>query len=107
MTVTHANPGLSKTGSLELRGSQFAAPGKPQGVRLGDAGASFPQLGNEEKAVAKVAKKIAKATREKERAKESRTTESQSKPGTKMVYPEPCTGLRRRPQLFMVGIVPY
>ena len=33
--------------------------------------------------------------------------ESQSKPGTKMVYPEPCTGLRRRPQLFLVGIVPY
>ena len=33
--------------------------------------------------------------------------ESKSKPGTKMVYPKPCTALRRRPQLFMVGIVPY
>ena len=33
--------------------------------------------------------------------------ESQSKPGIKMVYPEQCTGLRRRPQLFMVGIAPY
>ena len=33
--------------------------------------------------------------------------ESQSKPGAKMVYPESCTGLRRRPQLFMGGIVPY
>ena len=34
------------------------------------------------------------------------TVESQSKPGTKMVYPEPCTGLRRRPQLFVAG-APY
>ena len=33
--------------------------------------------------------------------------ESQSKPGTKMVYPEPCQELRRRPQLVMAGIVPY
>ena len=34
--------------------------------------------------------------------------ESQSRPGTKMVViPEPCTGLRRRPKLSMVGIVPY
>ena len=24
-----------------------------------------------------------------------------------MVYPEPCKELRRRPQLFMVGVVPY
>ena len=28
------------------------------------------------------------------------------KPGTKMVDPEPCKESRRRPQLFMVGIVP-
>ena len=33
--------------------------------------------------------------------------ESQSKPGTKMAHPEPCKELRRRPQLLMVGIVPY
>ena len=33
--------------------------------------------------------------------------ESQSKPGTKMVYPKPFGELRRRPQPFMVGIVPY
>ena len=33
--------------------------------------------------------------------------ESQSKPGVKMVFPEPCKALRRRPQLFMAGIVPY
>ena len=33
--------------------------------------------------------------------------ESQSNPGTKMVYPEPCKELRRRPQLFLAGIVPY
>ena len=35
------------------------------------------------------------------------SVESQSKPGIKMVYPEPCKELRRRPQLFMAGIVPY
>ena len=35
------------------------------------------------------------------------THESQSKPGTKMVDPEPCKELRRRPQLFIAGIVPY
>ena len=34
-------------------------------------------------------------------------SESQSKPGIKMVYPEPCKEVRRRPQLFLVGIVPY
>ena len=33
------------------------------------------------------------------------TLESQSKRGTKMVYPEPCKELRRRPQLFVVGII--
>ena len=33
--------------------------------------------------------------------------ESQSKPGTKMVDPEPCKELRRRPRLFMAGIVLY
>ena len=33
--------------------------------------------------------------------------ESQSKPGTKMVHPEPSTGSRRRPRLFMRGIGPY
>ena len=32
---------------------------------------------------------------------------SQSKPGIKMVDPEPCKEIRRRLQLFMVGIVPY
>ena len=32
---------------------------------------------------------------------------SKSKPGIKMVYPEPCKEFRRRPQLFMVGIIPY
>ena len=32
--------------------------------------------------------------------------ESQSKPGTKMVNPEPCKELERRPQLCMAGIVP-
>ena len=30
-----------------------------------------------------------------------------SKPGTKMVDPEPCKELSRRPQLFMAGILPY
>ena len=35
-------------------------------------------------------------------------TESQSKPGIKMVViPEPCKEFRRRPQLFLIGIVPY
>ena len=33
--------------------------------------------------------------------------ESQSKPGIKMVDPEPCKEIQRRPQLFMAGIVPY
>ena len=33
--------------------------------------------------------------------------ESQSEPGTKIVYPEPCKEFRRRPQLCMVGIVLY
>ena len=33
--------------------------------------------------------------------------ESQSKPGTKMVDPEACKELRRRPQLYMAGIGPY
>ena len=33
--------------------------------------------------------------------------ESQSKPGTQMVDPEPCKELRRRPQLYVAGIVPY
>ena len=41
----------------------------------------------------------------------SKLGESQSKPvtkpGTKMVYPEPCKELRRRPQLFLAGVVPY
>ena len=32
-----------------------------------------------------------------------RPPESQSKPGTKMVDPEPCTELRRPPQLFRLG----
>ena len=32
--------------------------------------------------------------------------ESQSKPGTKMGYPQPCKELRMRPQLFLAGIVP-
>ena len=35
------------------------------------------------------------------------TCESQSKPGSKMVDPEPCKESRRRPQLFVAGIVPY
>ena len=34
-------------------------------------------------------------------------SEPQSKPGIKTVYPEPCEELRRRPKLFMAGIVPY
>ena len=34
------------------------------------------------------------------------TYESQSKPGTKMVCPEPCKELRRRPQLFLAGTAP-
>ena len=46
------------------------------------------------------------AGRRNRRATMARLLESQSKPGTKMACPEPCTGLRR-PQLFMVGIVPY
>ena len=33
--------------------------------------------------------------------------ESQSKPGTKMVDPEPCKELRRQPHLILAGIVPY
>ena len=33
--------------------------------------------------------------------------ESQSKPGIKMVDPEPCKETQRRPQLFIAGIVPY
>ena len=33
--------------------------------------------------------------------------ESQSKPGVKMVYPEPCKELRRRPQQFLAGTAPY
>ena len=33
--------------------------------------------------------------------------ESQSKPGTGMVHPDPGKEFRRRPQLFLVGIVPY
>ena len=33
--------------------------------------------------------------------------ESPSKPGIKMVYPEPCKELRRRPQLLIAEIVPY
>ena len=33
--------------------------------------------------------------------------ESSSKPGINMVNPEPCKELRRRPQLFMVGSIPY
>ena len=37
----------------------------------------------------------------------AKTCESQSKPGTKMVDPEPCKELRRRPQLYIAGIVPY
>ena len=32
--------------------------------------------------------------------------ESQSKPGIKMLYPELCKDLRRRPQLFMAGSLP-
>ena len=35
------------------------------------------------------------------------SSESFSKPGTKMVNPEPCKELKRRPHLFMAGIVPY
>ena len=36
------------------------------------------------------------------------SSESQSKPGIKMVHPEPCEELQqRRPQLFLVGIVHY
>ena len=35
------------------------------------------------------------------------TLESQSKPGTKMVNPEPCKELERRPQLFLAGTAPY
>ena len=34
-------------------------------------------------------------------------SESQSKPGIKMVYPEPCKELRRRSQLFLAGTAPY
>ena len=30
-----------------------------------------------------------------------------AKAGIKKIYPEPCKELRRRPQLFMVGSVPY
>ena len=37
----------------------------------------------------------------------TKPVESQSKPGTMVVIPEPCKELRRRPQLFMAGIVPY
>ena len=33
--------------------------------------------------------------------------ESQSKPGIKMVDPEPCKEIQRLPQLFLAGIVPY
>ena len=33
--------------------------------------------------------------------------ESQSKPGTKMVNPEPCKEMKRRPQPFMAEIAPY
>ena len=33
-------------------------------------------------------------------------SESQSNPGIKMVYPEPCKELRRRPQLFLAGTAP-
>ena len=33
--------------------------------------------------------------------------ESRPKPGIKMVDPEPCKESRRRPLIFMVGIVPY
>ena len=35
------------------------------------------------------------------------TPESQSKPGTKMVNPEPCKELERRPQLFSAGTASY
>ena len=34
-------------------------------------------------------------------------SKSLSKPGTNKLNPEPCKGQRRRPQLVMVGIVPY
>ena len=34
-------------------------------------------------------------------------TESQSKPGIKMVYPEACKELRSRPKLFLAGTAPY
>ena len=39
----------------------------------------------------------------------SASDESQSKPGTKMVYPEPCKELRRRisAAIYGKGIVPY
>ena len=36
-----------------------------------------------------------------------RPFEPQSKPGIKMVYPEACKELRRRPQLFLAGTAPY
>ena len=39
--------------------------------------------------------------------KGNRKNESQSKPGFEVVDPEPGKELRRQPQLFMVGIVPY
>ena len=35
------------------------------------------------------------------------SSESPSKPGTKMVNPEPCKELERRPQLFLAGTAPY
>ena len=38
---------------------------------------------------------------------DKRTHESQAKPGTKMVNPEACNELERRPQLFPAGTAPY
>ena len=40
-------------------------------------------------------------------ARVSKSAESQSTPGTKMVNPETCRELRRRPQLFPTGTAPY
>ena len=40
-----------------------------------------------------------------EMTKKTKTEESQSKPGTEMVYPQP-KELRRRPQVFMVFMYP-
>ena len=35
------------------------------------------------------------------------SNESLSKPGTKLVYPNQCEELQRRPNLILAGIVPY